>query len=118
MTHPSIQVQPVNTKRTSRTFTLASMRGMCAYRTRLRGMIHRPGGKRMTADQYRAALKSLGLSQIGAARMMGVSRRTGQAYASNGPSGPAAFGVRVLLALPEEQRAGVIERARRDDHED
>jgi len=62
----------------------------------------------MTPDDYRAALKTLGLTQVGAGRLMGVSARTAQEYAAKGPSGPAAFAVRLLLALPDDQRAALI----------
>lgn len=65
----------------------------------------------MTPDEYRAALKALGLTQVGAGRMLGVSPRTAQEYAATGPSGPAAFAVRLLLAIPEKDRAKLIERA-------
>jgi len=65
----------------------------------------------MTADDYRAALKALGLTQIGAGEMLGVSRRTAQSYASEGPSGPAAFVMRLLLAVPEKNRAALIAKA-------
>lgn len=63
----------------------------------------------MTADEYRAALKALGLTQVGAGRLMGVSPRTAQEYAANGPSGPAAFAVRLLLAMSPKERAKWIE---------
>jgi hypothetical protein len=66
----------------------------------------------MTADEYRAALTALGLTQVGAGQMLGVSARTAQTYAAEGPSGPAAFAVRLLLALPEKSRAKLIEAAR------
>lgn len=59
----------------------------------------------MTPDEYRAALKTLGLTQSGAGRMLGVSPRTAQTYASEGPSGQAAFAMRLLLAIPEKDRA-------------
>lgn len=62
----------------------------------------------MTSDEYRAALKALGLTQVGAGKMMGVSPRTAQEYASNGPSGPAATVMRILLAIPEKDRARII----------
>lgn len=66
---------------------------------------------RMTPDEYRAALKALGLTQVGAGKMMGVSPRTAQTYAADGPSGPAAFAIRLLLATPEKDRAKLIEQA-------
>jgi hypothetical protein len=65
----------------------------------------------MTGDEYRAALKALGLTQVGAGKMMGVSARTAQEYAATGPSGPAAFVVRLLLAVPEHDRARLIQQA-------
>lgn len=51
----------------------------------------------MTADQYRAALASLGLSQLAAGRWLGVSPKTAQNYARFGPSAPAAVAVRYAL---------------------
>lgn len=62
----------------------------------------------MTPDEYRATLKALGLTQIGAGRLLGVSARTAQEYASTGPSGPAALAMRLLLALPAKERAAWI----------
>lgn len=59
----------------------------------------------MNADQYRDALKKLGLSQIGAAPLLGVSPRTAQTYAAEGPSGPAALAIKLLLELPKDKRA-------------
>lgn len=59
----------------------------------------------MTADEYRAAIARLGLTQIGAGEVLGVSPRTAQTYAAEGPSGPAALAIRLLLALPKEKRA-------------
>jgi hypothetical protein len=59
----------------------------------------------MTADEYRAALKALGLTQVGAGKLLGVSARTAQTYAAEGPSGPAAFAIRLLLSMSEADRA-------------
>lgn len=58
----------------------------------------------MTADEYKRALARLGLSQVGAAPVFGISRRTAQQYAADGPSEPIAIIVRLLLALPPEKR--------------
>lgn len=44
----------------------------------------------MTPAEYRAALSTLGLSQLAAGRWLGVSSKTAQNYASKGPSAPAA----------------------------
>ncbi len=51
----------------------------------------------MTPQQYREALKALGLSQLAAGRWLGVSPRTAQQYATRGPSGPAAKAIEMLL---------------------
>lgn len=51
----------------------------------------------MTPDEYRAALETLGLSQLAAGRWLGVSPRTAQQYAQTGPSGPAARAIRLAL---------------------
>lgn len=59
----------------------------------------------MTPDEYRAALSELGLTQVAAGRLLGVSPRTAQTYAAEGPRGPAALAMRLLLALPVDQRA-------------
>lgn len=44
----------------------------------------------MTPAEYLAALKRLGWSQIGAAKYLGVTQRTAQRYAANGPPPPVA----------------------------
>ena len=59
----------------------------------------------MTADDYRAALAALGLSQVAAGRVLGVSQKTAHNYAISGPSGPAALAIRLLLILPPSKRA-------------
>lgn len=64
----------------------------------------------MNANEYRAALTKLGLSQVGAAPLLGVSPRTAQTYAAEGPSGPAALAIRLLLALPKEDRTKWLQR--------
>lgn len=61
----------------------------------------------MDAQEYRSALKVLGLSQIAAARWLGVSPKTAQNYASKGPSGPAAVAVRMALGLYGLERLDV-----------
>ena len=58
----------------------------------------------MTADEYRTAIASLGLSQVGAARLLGVSQKTGHNYAVHGPSGPAGLAIRLLASLAEGER--------------
>lgn len=57
----------------------------------------------MTPAEYRAALATLGLSQLAAGRWLGVSNKTAQNYAAKGPSGPAARAIRMAL------RFGVVE---------
>ncbi|MGE0830216.1 MAG: hypothetical protein AB7O04_12805 [Hyphomonadaceae bacterium] len=66
----------------------------------------------MTPDEYRAALDRLGLSQVGAADILGISSRTAQRFAVDGPSGPAARLFMVLLALPKADREKWIDRLR------
>ena len=62
----------------------------------------------MTGAEYRTALTALGLSQLAAGRWLGVSNKTAQNYATVGPSGPAARAIRLLLSLPEGQRAKAL----------
>lgn len=52
----------------------------------------------MSAQTYRTALTTLGLSQLAAGRWLGVSPKTAQNYATKGPSGPAAVAIRMALA--------------------
>lgn len=51
----------------------------------------------MTPTEYRAALETLGLTQLAAGRWLGVCPKTAQNYASKGPSGPAARAIRHAL---------------------
>lgn len=54
----------------------------------------------MTADQYRSAIETLGLSQLAAARLLGVDERTSRRWA-NGERDvpePAARFLRYLIA--------------------
>lgn len=51
----------------------------------------------MTADEYRTAIATLGLSQLAAGRWLGVSPKTAQNYASKGPSAPAAKAIEGAL---------------------
>jgi hypothetical protein len=59
----------------------------------------------VSAEEWRAGLETLGLSQVGAARVFRCSRRTAQTYAAEGPSGPAGFAMQLLLSLPPKVRA-------------
>lgn len=52
----------------------------------------------MTANQYRAALARLGLSQVGAARLFGVNDVTSRRWAKSGVHGTVAILLRLLLA--------------------
>lgn len=63
----------------------------------------------MTPSEYRAALAALGLSQLAAGRWLGVSKRTAQSYAKDGPSPPAARAIHLLLSLPPEARKSALE---------
>lgn len=52
----------------------------------------------MTANQYRAALAKLELSQVGAARLFGVNDVTSRRWAKSGVTGTVAILLRLLLA--------------------
>lgn len=58
----------------------------------------------MTANEYRAALESLGLSINAAGRWLGVSEKTGKNYAKDGPSPPAARAVQMLISMKPADR--------------
>lgn len=58
----------------------------------------------MTAEKYLAGLEALGLSQVGAAPLWGVSPRTAQSYAANGPPKTVAMALELLLRFPKEER--------------
>lgn len=51
----------------------------------------------MTPAEYRIALATLGLSQLAAGRWLGVSNKTAQRYATEGPTGPAETAIRMAL---------------------
>jgi len=52
----------------------------------------------MTANQYRAALDHLGLTQVGAARLFRVGERTSRRWAETGIEGTAEILLRLMLA--------------------
>lgn len=52
----------------------------------------------MTPIQYRSTIASLGLSQAGAARLLGVDARTSRRWAQSGAPEPVARFLRFLLA--------------------
>jgi hypothetical protein len=58
----------------------------------------------VSPTEYRDAIARLGLTQVEAGRVLGVSARTAQNYATRGPTGPAALAIRLLMAitLPSE----------------
>lgn len=53
----------------------------------------------MTGEEYRSAIATLGLSQLGAGRWLGVSNKTAQRYATEGPTGPAAKAIQMALSF-------------------
>jgi len=53
----------------------------------------------MTPDEYRVALKSLGLTQNEAGRWLGVHEQSGRRWASEGPPEPVAKILRLVIAL-------------------
>lgn len=62
----------------------------------------------MTPAEYRAALSTLGLSQLAAGRWLGVSPKTAQNYATVGPSGPAARAIRMAVKYGLDEPPPVI----------
>lgn len=52
----------------------------------------------MTANQYRAALRRLDLTQVGAARVFGVNDVTSRRWAKDGVTGTAVILIKLLLA--------------------
>ena len=53
----------------------------------------------MTSDEYRTALKTLGLSQTAAGYFLGVHDVTSRRWAERGPPNPVAKMLRLMLAL-------------------
>lgn len=51
----------------------------------------------MTANQYRAALAKLGLTQVGAARLFGVAPKTSRNWARFGVRGTTEILLRLML---------------------
>lgn len=51
----------------------------------------------MTSQQYRDALAVLGLTQVGAARLLGVNEATSRRWAAHGVTGTAAILLRLLV---------------------
>lgn len=51
----------------------------------------------MTANQFRAALAKLDLSQVGAARLFGVNEVTSRRWAKDGVTGSVAILLRLLV---------------------
>jgi hypothetical protein len=52
----------------------------------------------MTANQYRAALDRLGLTQVGAARLFRIGERTSRRWADEGVTGTAEILIGLMLA--------------------
>jgi hypothetical protein len=52
----------------------------------------------MTPNQYRAALRRLDLTQVGAARLFGVNEVTSRRWAAKGPTGTVVILLKLLLA--------------------
>jgi hypothetical protein len=52
----------------------------------------------MTANQFRAVLDRLKLSQLGAAKLFGVGERTARRWAEVGTTGPVSILLRLMVA--------------------
>ena len=59
----------------------------------------------MTSADYRSAIATLGLSQLAAGRWLGVSPKTAQRYASDGPSPGAAKAIQGEMENRELKRS-------------
>ena len=59
----------------------------------------------MSGNEYKAAIAHLGLSQERAGEWLGLSARTGQAYASRGA--PKHIGMLLQLMLKHGERADI-----------
>ena len=55
----------------------------------------------MSTDEYRAAIKALGYTQIEFAELLGAKPRTGQYWANVAVPGPVEFVVKLLQRRPE-----------------
>lgn len=53
----------------------------------------------MTSDQYRKAIAELGLSQVGAAKALGINPRTSRKYAKDGAPTWVLLALRGLQAV-------------------
>ena len=60
----------------------------------------------MTADEYRAAIETLGLSQIAAAKLLGVDARTSRRWACGEARRAAARFVQFLQYLIATHKSG------------
>jgi hypothetical protein len=60
----------------------------------------------MTKDDYRAVLEALGLSQVAAARVLGIADRTSRAYAlgERPVPEPVALALRLLVEKQHKKR--------------
>lgn len=65
----------------------------------------------MTADQYRTAIAELGLSQVSAAKFLGVNARTSRRWVSGQQPVPRAVAI-LLTMLTENRSAGDLPSAR------
>jgi hypothetical protein len=61
----------------------------------------------MTKHDYRTALETLGLSQIAAAKVLGISDRTSRAYAlgERPVPAPVALALRLLIEKRKKRKA-------------
>jgi len=67
----------------------------------------------MTANQFRGALKTLALSQLGAARLFGADGRTARRWALGERPVPEAVAILLRLMLARKIAAEDVETARR-----
>lgn len=67
----------------------------------------------MTANQFRAAIKRLDLSQVGAARLVGADPRTARRWALGEREIPECVAILLRLLIAGKITVGDVEQARR-----
>lgn len=68
----------------------------------------------MTANQFRTAIEKLGLSQVGAARLVGADPRTGRRWALGERAVPECVAILLRLLLAKKITIADVESAASD----
>jgi hypothetical protein len=62
----------------------------------------------MTKDDYRTALETLGLSQVAAAKVLGIADRTSRAYALGERPVPEPVALALGLLIEKQQKKHIL----------